>query len=582
MSMAPGMGMAYATKPGITVDGMPLARDVSPAIERVLVDDHLHLPDMFAITFRDADHEVLGRTRISIGSEIEITGTAMGQTGESVLIKGEVTALEAEYDSQGANLIVRGYDQSHRLVAGRRTETYRDVTDADLSRTIARNAGVEVGQIDETGATHEHISQANQSDWDFLAARAKAIGFDMGVLDGKFFFKRPTEATAGPGEGSYRATDPLQLVMGTSLLSFYPRVTAAGQVSEVEVRGWDMTRKEAVVSTAAAETTSAEVRDKPADLAQVAGNGRSVVAASLVTAQAAADDAAKAEAERLASTFAEAEGVARGHPELKAGAAVSVSGVAEPFAGRYTLTHTRHVFDDEGYRTEFLVSGRQDRSLLGLVTIGSSVGSRGGGDPARDGVMVGLVTDNADPEDLGRVKLKFPALDDDYESDWARVVQAGAGPERGAVVMPEVNDEVLVIFEVGDIRRPYVIGGLYNGVDKPRLGGADLFDNGAVTRRGFVSRQGHRIVFLDADGKSGVSLLSGDDSLRFALKQSDSTITMHSDGTIKITSRDKIEIESDADISVKSRANLSLEGSAGVKIESSGVVDIDGSLIQLN
>ena len=358
-------------------------------------------------------------------------------------------------------------------------------------------------------------------------------------------------------------------------------MTAAQQVSEVEVRGWDVAKKEVVVSNARAETTSAELSERPDQLASVAGNGRSVVATAMLTAQGAADDAAKAEAERVASSFAEAEGVARGHPELKAGAAVSISGVAEPFAGRYTLSHTRHIFDGEGYRTEFLVSGRQDRSLLGLTSLGSSAGPRGSDEPGRSGVQVALVTDNADPDDLGRVKVKYP-WDDDYESDWARVVSAGGGADRGTVILPEVNDEVLVIFEAGDIRRPYVLGGLWNGVDKPPIGGSDLFDNGAVTRRGFVSSQNHRIVFLDSDSKSGVCLLSGDDSLRFALKQSDSTITMHSDGTISITSRDKIEIESDMDITIKAGTNLELEGGAGVKIKSDAIVDIDGAMIQLN
>ncbi len=576
------MSRDLSSAPSITVDGTPLAQEVLPTLERVVIDDHLHLPDMFAITFRDADRDVLSKTRISIGSVLRISGAPTGEASEGLLINGEVTALEGEYQFDGSRIVVRGYDHSHRFVAGKRTETYRDVTDADIGRAIAERAGVEIGQVDETGTTHEHISQANLSDWDFLVSRAREIGFDMGVLDGKFYFKRPPEASEAPGEGDYRASDPLQLVMGTSLLSFYPRVTAAQQVREVEVRGWDVEKKEPIVGTAPAATRSAELKDKPDRLASVAGNGRSVVAASPVAAQTAADDAATAEAERLASSFAEAEGTAHGHPELKAGVAVSVSGVAEAFAGRYTLTRTRHVFDDEGYRTEFLVSGRQDRSLLGLATSGAGGGPGGVQEPGRNGVMVALVTDNADPLELGRVKLKFPSLDDDYESDWARVVQAGAGPERGAVILPEVNDEVLVVFEAGDVRRPYVVGGLYNGQDKPRLGGGDLFDNGAVTRRGLVSREGHRIVFLDSSSRSGVCLLSGDDSLRFALKQSESAITMHSDGSISITSGGKLEIESDLDIAIKAGANLELEGSAGVKLKSSGIVDVDGSLIQLN
>ena len=94
---------------------------------------------------------------------------------------------------------------------------------------------------------------------------------------------------------------------------------------------------------------------------------------------------------------------------MKAGAAVSVSHVAAPFAGRYTLTHTRHTYDpQDGYRTHFIVSGRQDRSLMGLVagaaggTAGGGGGGGGGGGAGSgvrlSGVMVGIVTDNDDPD----------------------------------------------------------------------------------------------------------------------------------------------------------------------------------------
>ena len=121
-------------------------------------------------------------------------------------------------------------------------------------------------------------------------------------------------------------------------------------------------------------------------------------------------------------------------------------------------------------------------------------------------MVVALVTDVDDPDRAGRVKLSFPWLSDDYESWWARVAQLGAGDQRGAVWLPEVNDEVLVAFEHGDTRRPYVVGSLYNGVDLPRLGdGLVDASTGAVKRRGFVSKAGHRLVFLDDDAKSGVA-----------------------------------------------------------------------------
>ena len=85
-------------------------------------------------------------------------------------------------------------------------------------------------------------------------------------------------------------------------------------------------------------------------------------------------------------------------------------------------------------------------------------------------MVVALVTNNDDPDRMGRVKLKFPWLSDSYESDWATHDAGGAGPDSGACFLPEVNDEVLVAFEFGDVGKPVVVGGLHNGKDKPRLG----------------------------------------------------------------------------------------------------------------
>ena len=539
------MSSDYATRAAIAIDGTALDGSLVSLVERVLVDDHLHLPDMFTVTLRDPDRDVAERAKVRIGSTIGISGVAVGQRSESLLVSGEVTSLEGEYGPDGARFIIRGFDKSHRMVGGVRTETYRDVTDSDVVRTIAGRTGVEVGQVDESGVTHQHLSQANLSDWDFLMSRAREVGFDVAVSDGKLCFRRPPAASTAPGSGDYDSTDPLQLVLGGNLLEFYPRITALGQVREVEVRGWDPAQKQAIVGTAAAATSSVSVTETPAHLAEVSGRERWVGINRPLAQQSAADVAATAEAERIASSFLEAEGIARGHPGLKAGATVSVTGVAEPFEGRYTLTHTRHVFDDEGYRTHLSVSGRHDRSLLGLTGSGSGDASSAASGGHIAGLLVALVTDNADPQALGRVKLKFPTLSDAYESDWARLAQPGAGPDSGMTMLPEVNDEVLVGFESGDIRRPYVIGGLWNGQDKPRLGDG-LFDNGAVTRRGIISRVGHRIVFMDGAAKSGVCLVSGDDSLRLALKQSDSSLELHSDGTITVRSARVMRLESDA------------------------------------
>ena len=80
-------------------------------------------------------------------------------------------------------------------------------------------------------------------------------------------------------------------------------------------------------------------------------------------------------------------------------------------------------------------------------------GGNGRGTKFGDQLVIGIVTNNKDPENLGRVKVKFPALDDQLESEWLRIATPSAGKERGLLMMPQANEEVIVGFENGDTRR---------------------------------------------------------------------------------------------------------------------------------
>ena len=158
------------------------------------------------------------------------------------------------------------------------------------------------------------------------------------------------------------------------------------------------------------------------------------------------------------------------------------------------------------------------------------IGGVGGAGRRIYGVVIGIVVDNKHPDGEYRVKVKFPWIrstdmqdDEDFLSSWARITTPMAGPGRGFWCLPEVDDEVLVMFEHGDVRRPVVIGSLWNGVDVPPVGkkaaadtkdpmGVDLGvkkyakDNkeqdGKNNVRFFHSRSGHLLMFNDdADGK---------------------------------------------------------------------------------
>jgi uncharacterized protein involved in type VI secretion and phage assembly len=113
-----------------------------------------------------------------------------------------------------------------------------------------------------------------------------------------------------------------------------------------------------------------------------------------------------------------------------------------------------------GYVTRFSVAGRATGGLLGGLP-------RPARAPWGQGLVIGLVTQNKDPDNLGRVRVRYPTLGDDVESAWARIAAPGAGSSRGALMIPLVGDEVLVGFEHGDVRRPYVLGALWNGQARP-------------------------------------------------------------------------------------------------------------------
>ncbi len=194
------------------------------------------------------------------------------------------------------------------------------------------------------------------------------------------------------------------------------------------------------------------------------------------------------------------------------------------------------------------------------------------------GVVIGLVTNNKDPDGMGRVKVQFPCLSSQEESDWARIAGPMAGKERGFYFLPEVDDEVLVVFEQGDIRFPYVIGALWNGKDAPPAKN----DDGKNNLRIIKSRSGHLIRLNDEDGKETIEIIdkSGKNSLIFDTAKNTITITAEKDivlsapkGTLKIEAQ-KIEMKSSADTKI--------ESGAGMDVKASATMNIKGAMVNIN
>lgn len=196
------------------------------------------------------------------------------------------------------------------------------------------------------------------------------------------------------------------------------------------------------------------------------------------------------------------------------------------------------------------------------------------------GVVIGIVSDNDDPEGMGRVKLRFPWRSVEDETRWARIAVPMAGPDMGTYFLPEEGDEVLVAFEDGDIHHPYVVGALWNGQEKPPEDNAD----GNNDVRTIRSRSGHEIVLDDSetDGRVEITTSGGnsivlDDATggeKITIEDGQNAIEFDATGgTITVSGGTRIALEAPM---------LELDANGNLDITAGGILTLQGSIVNIN
>jgi phage protein D len=265
-----------------------------------------------------------------------------------MLFKGEITGLEPEFPKDEAStMTVRGYDRRHRLMGKRKSRTFLSMKDSDIAGQIAGDWSLSPN-IEDTRVTLDYVLQNNQTDFEFLQARARRIGFEMVVTDKDLHF-RPRQ-----NEGSAAVT----LRREVELLDFSARLTAVGQVEEVLVQGWDPKEKEKVVarSSVGDEPSMGGSASGPSKVRQAFGNTGGTTVDQPVLNQTEADQLSRGSFGEMALHYVEGRGVCIGDPELRAGKLVEIEGLGRRFSGTYYITTTEHAFrPGSGYRTTFTV-----------------------------------------------------------------------------------------------------------------------------------------------------------------------------------------------------------------------------------
>ncbi|MGB7413515.1 MAG: VgrG-related protein [Thermosynechococcaceae cyanobacterium] len=596
----------YLSEPVLKIGGADVSTDLMKDILDITVDESLHLPSMFVLKVHNVyvpasenNEEWRNEKYFNLGDLITIG--FKGSTTEDPefkesdeelkLIEGEITAIEVKFSNTSeAHLIIRGYDVSHRLHRGRYNRSFLNQTASDIVKTIAKEAGIKIGQVDSSGSPRDYTFQENQTNMEFLRERAARVGFELFVQDNKLYFRKPKN------NGS------LTLEWLTDISSFDVRTTTAEQVSSVEVHGWDYSQKKLIsekVTTEQLVTTTGNTKgSSSSQVFKSMPSPQMIVVDQTVESAKEAKQMAQSLCNELGGEFVTAKAKAEGNPEIRPGKVINLEKMGDRYSGQYYVTETCHLYRKGVLKTHFDVRGLRQGSLLSTLPPKTHL------QPGQTN-LVGIVTNNDDPKGWGRVKVKFPTLTEKDESHWARVVGLGAAKERGFYCLPEINDEVLVAFEHGDIHRPYIIGGVWNGgEDKTVETVNDTINNGKVRLRTIKTRTGHTIQFVEEDkfnSKAGIYITTADghhidlnDSEKYIEIQTvgNHTIRMNDKSPskgidIKTSGRNQVILNDTAkSITVKTAGQQSLtfkDAGMSVSLRTAGRVNVNaGSAVSVN
>jgi phage protein D/phage baseplate assembly protein gpV len=586
--------------PYIKIGGQDVSQDFENAILEIIVDTSLYLPSMFTIKLMDPQLKWVDDALLDIGKEVQIQMKAdenEGPTQAAILIKGEITALEPLFSPGGETaLVIRGNDKSHRLHRGKKTRTFLQVKDSDLVSRIAGEAGL-TPSSDTTSTTYDYVLQNNQTNMEFLMSRAERIGYQVYSAEGTLYFKK--------GDATL-ATGP-DLVYLENLLSFQPCWTTSGQADKTIVRGWDPKGKAAIESQKAPTTSLNQggmTQTGGAKSQAAFSSAEAVVTDRPVFTAAEAEELATGLGNDIGREFVQAEGICEGDPRVKAGCKVAVKGVGTRFSGSYFVTSATHVYAIDGYTVHFSISGRQPNTLSHLLESGNGHAEGSG---LVQGVVTAMVTNVSDPDDLGRVKVKYPWMGKvngaEIESFWVRIASPMAGAQRGFMYLPEINDEVLVAFEHGDVHRPYIVGALWSSTDQPPKKNSEASASGKVNQRVLKTRAGHLIILDDKQGEEQISITSksghtvilndksGSESItvqdktknnKMVIDSTKNSMTIDVAGDFVVTAKGKITLQSTMDMTLDSKAQAKFNSMGPMNIESKAPAALKGIKVDVN
>jgi uncharacterized protein involved in type VI secretion and phage assembly len=560
-----------AIAPAIKLDGAALDQKWLDRLIQLRVDRGACLVGRATLRFSDNGYSLSASDLFALGKKV-----AISQPGGGSLFEGTVTGIDL---AQSANalpeLTVVIDDAAYKLTRGSRTATYQHLTYPEAIEQVASAHGL-VAEVTKSSLRLDYFMQAG-SDLEFVDLLTRRLGYSWFVEGSSTLVAKPLQL----------GTPALTLTMKEQLREFSVRATGL-RPTKLSVHGWDPNTQQDVSDV----KTGVSAGEPPALLRSYSGArpAQAISAAEATVSQLSPTSAA--EARQLATAFYDdwaasavvAHGTAFVTSALKPGVTVRIAQTG-PAAGNYLVTSVEHLYDRSGFVTRFECGPLRPAGLVD--TLGHPAPNAGF---AVAGLIAAVVTNVDDPENAGRVKVRYAGVDTgNVESTWARVVTLGGGRARGAVFYPEVGDEVLVGFEHADTRRPVVLGGLFS---KRNIlpDGPHYVADGKVNYRRITSRRNHILEFGDGPEATAEHVLlqlgTKPHKVRLGADRCDIEVSEGVPLTIKAGSA-KFDISDAGDVTItgnnvtiKAKEALDLEGGATAKVKARQAT-VQGSEVQV-
>jgi phage protein D len=329
----------------VYLNGKRLSSDMESDIKEIVVEKRIDYTSSFAITMADMGRKWTDNANFVEGSKIRIM---LGyKDAVQDVIEAVITGISPVFrKNSDERVIIRGSDIMHVLHRGKKTIAFSNMTDKQIVQKIAKDAGIGVDAGD-IGATRAFTMQNDMTDYEFLMAMAVRYNCRMVIKKGKMIFK-PLEDAFG---------DEVIAEWGKTLIEFHPHLDSTKLVTEVEVRGWDNIKGNAITGTAGCFSLTNIIGGGIAGGLMVGENFGDMKMIMIDEKIMDAKSAEKAALELLTGnsmSYINATAKVQGNNKINAGMTVKVKEAGRRFSGEYFVTEVSHLFvAEQGYTTRF-------------------------------------------------------------------------------------------------------------------------------------------------------------------------------------------------------------------------------------